>query len=290
MNCLDKSEWLLPHSAPYRNRLKPLTTGTHIPCTQVVFLRLTFPLFPSWTLQEARLATAWGCEVGAGFPLQVALLSNGRPTLSFIAPSAKWGWQQQCRPHRVVMVLGEDDLYKIFSMNTECVIRVIHFYIAQILQTRRYSTFDMKMFFAFCPLLRSPPSLCMEQTVNQFSPSQPRFYFWSSLHVISNALDQLELASYNTTPGRKYLSFNNTKRLFFFLPVKYCSNHYCYDMNKCSLWCSVKTLTMRLEHKEPQRVALKRTKQFSFFHIIRPALHWLCIWYNVFFFFFEKCF
>lgn len=140
VNCLDKSEWLLPHSAPYRNRLKPLTTGTHIPCTQVVFLRLTFPLFPSWTLQEASLATAWGCEVGAGFPL-----SNGRPTLSSIAPSAKWGWQQQRRPHGLVMVLGGDDFCKIFSMNTECVIRVIHFYIAQMLQTRRYSTFDMKM-------------------------------------------------------------------------------------------------------------------------------------------------
>lgn len=110
-----------------------------------VFLRLSFPLFPSWTLQEARLATAWGCEVGAGFHFQLALLPNRHSTLSFIDSSAKWGWQWQRWPHGVVMVLGGGDLCKIFSMNTGCVIRVLSFYIAQVLRMRRHSTFDVKM-------------------------------------------------------------------------------------------------------------------------------------------------
>lgn len=91
------------------------------------------------------LLLRWGCEVGAGFHRQLALLSNGRSTLSFIDSSAKWGWQWQCWPHRVVMVLGGGDLCKIFSMNTGCVIRMINFYIAQVLRKRRHSTFDLKM-------------------------------------------------------------------------------------------------------------------------------------------------
>lgn len=134
VKCLYKSEWRLPlspkiwvhHSTQTQNRLKPLMKGTYIPCTQVVFwFHLNgLSLFPSWTLQEARLATSWEWRVGwvlrvgwgAGFHLHLALLPNGSSTLSFTAPSANWGWQWQHRPHRLVTGLRWNDLCNMSSM------------------------------------------------------------------------------------------------------------------------------------------------------------------------------
>jgi hypothetical protein len=38
-----------------------------------------------------------------------------------------------------------------------------------------------------------------------------------------------------TSPLGEDIFSSTAQRDFFFLPVKNCSNHYCYDINKCSV-------------------------------------------------------
>lgn len=230
VKCLYKSEWQLPlspkiwvhHSTQTQNRLKPLMKGTYIPCTQVVFwfhlngLRLcSLPELSRKPDLLLRGSGGWGGCSGLGGGLAFTSI-----WLCFLMAAQPWALQPHLQTgdgngsiDHTGLLRGWDGMIYATCLvwNTGCIMWMMHFYIDQILQRRRQSTFDMLF-----SVTHSPPSLSMEQFMNQFSLSHPWFYFWPSTLVFSSALDQLELASYNLTPGRKRAFLQQHKKIFFY--------------------------------------------------------------------------